>query len=145
MCLTINKNNLNPITAEQDIVCYKVLIKLSNSEILSAPIYNFVYCFGFIYSTHEDYFADIDVCDDGECLVEYGFHSFASLSDAVRFKWCLLKTTRHTFDYVVVKCTIPNGTRYYQGKQVFDKEHSLDGYCSESICIDDIVNENETQ
>ena len=96
-----------------------------------------------IYATPEDYFEDVDICDDGEGLVEYGFHSFASLSDAVRFKYRLLETTRHTFDYVVVKCTIPNGTRYYQGKQVFDKEHSPDGYCSESIRIDEIVNENE--
>lgn len=117
MCLTINKNNLKAITAEQDIVCYKVLRKLPNCEILSAPIYHFAYCFGIIYGTHEDYFSSIDVCDDGECLVEYGFHSFASLSDAVRFKVRLLLITRQSFELVITKCTIPNGTRYYEGKQ----------------------------
>ena len=111
MCLTINKNNLKPITAEQDIVCYKVLRKLLNCDTLKAPIYNFEYRFGLIYSTHEDDFTDIVVCDDGECLVEYGFHSFVELSDAVQFKWRLLETTRHYSEFVVVKCTIPNGTR----------------------------------
>lgn len=145
MCLTINNNNPEPMTTEQDIVCYKVLKKLPNCEILSAPIYNFEYCFGMIYSTHEDYFSDIDVCDDGECLVEYGFHSFASLSDAVRFKWRLLETTRHSFEFVVVECTIPNASRFYIGKQNFalHEDNSPDGYCSEAIRIERIVNENE--
>lgn len=145
MCLTINKNNIKLITTEQDIVCYKVLKKLPNRDILNAPIYNFEYCFGIIYGTHEDYFEDIVICDDGECLVEYGFHSFVELSDAVRFKCRLMETTQHYFDFVVVKCIIPNGTRYYQGKQVFKlrEELSPDGYCSEAIRIDEIVNENE--
>lgn len=145
MCLTINKNNLKPVTAEQDIVCYKVLRKLPNRNILNAPIYNFEYCFGMIYSTHEDYFCDIDICDDGECLVEYGFHSFAELSDAVRFKERLLKFTREReWEYVIVKCTIPNGACYYAGKQKFNRheDNSPDGYCSETIRIDEALNEN---
>ena len=144
MCLKINKNNLNPITAEQDIVCHKVLKKLPNRDILNAPIYNFEYCFGMIYSTHENYFCDIDICDDGECLVEYGFHSFASLSDAVRFKERLSEASRQTYDFVIVRCVIPNGARYYTGKQKFDRHegNSPDGYCSEAIRIDEIVNEN---
>lgn len=147
MCLIINKNNIKPITAEQDIVCYKVLRKLPNRDILNAPIYNFEYCFGMVYGTHKDYFEDIDIFDDEECLIEYGFHSFVELSDAVRFKGRLLDTTRHSFDFVVVNCTIPNGTSYYQGRQVFalHEEHSPNGYCSEAIRIERIVNENETQ
>ena len=145
MCLTISKNNLKSITAEQDIVCYKVLKKLPNRDILNAPIYNFEYCFGIVYSTHKDYFEDINICDDEEYLIEYGFHSFVELSDAVRFKERLLDITRHAFDFVVVKCTIPNGTSYYQGRQVFAlyDEHSPNGYCSEAIRIESIVNENE--
>ena len=96
-----------------------------------------------IYSTHEDYFCNIDICDDGECLVEYGFHSFASLSDAVRFKERLKKATRQRYGYIITKCTIPNGARYYAGKQKFDRheDNSPDGYCSEAIRIDEIVNE----
>lgn len=154
MCLTINKNNLKPITAEQDIVCYKVLRELPNCDILNAPIYHFEYCFGIIYGTHEDYFSgkrkfrkqkDIVICDDGECLLQYGFHSFLELSDAVRFKLRLLEITQHSFDYVVVKCTIPKGFRYYTGKQIFgrNEDNSPNGYCSEAIRIDEIVNENE--
>jgi hypothetical protein len=147
MCLIIDKNNLKPITAEQDIVCYKVLKKFPNRDTLKAPIYIFEYCFGMIYATHEDYFEDVDICDDGECLVEYGFHSFVCLEDAVNFK-CLLNKTfnpgKKDYDYVVVKCTIPNGTRYYTGKQKFalNEDNSPDGYCSEAIRIDEIVNEN---
>ena len=146
MCLIISKNNLKPVTSEQDIVCYKVLKKLPNCEILSAPIYNFEYTFGMIYSTHKDYFSDIDICDDGECLAEYGFHSFVELSGAVRFKERLLDITRHSFDFVVVKCTIPNGVCYYTGKQIFswNEDNYTDGYCSEAIRIVEIVNENET-
>ena len=150
MCLTISKNNLKPITAEQNIVCYKVLRKFPNRDTLEAPLYIFKYCFGMIYATPEDYFEDADICDDGECLVEYGFHSFVRLEDAVNFK-CLLnkafKPDKKNYDYVVVKCTIPNASRYYKGKQKFNRNESdfPDGYCSESIRIDEIVNENETQ
>lgn len=140
MCLTINKNNLKPVTAEQDIVCYKVLKKLPNRDMLNAPIYNFEYCFGMIYIAHEYYFEDIEICDDGECLVEYGFHSFALLSDAVRFKERLSEASRQTYDFVIVRCVIPNGARYYAGKQKFDRheDNSPDGYCSEAIRIDEV-------
>ena len=145
MCLIVDKFHSEPITAEQDIVCYKVLKKEPNSDILKAPIYNFEYCFGTIYNTHEDYFKDIDICDDGECSVEYGFHSFVELSDAVRMKERLLDITLLSFDFVVVKCTIPNGACYYTGKQIFswNENNSPDGYCSEAIRIDEIVNEND--
>ncbi len=94
MCLTIDIPNPEPSIAKQDIDCYKVLKKLPNRDILNAPLYDFEYCFGVIYITNENYFECIDICDDGECFVEYGFHSFVKLSDAVRFKWHLMEATR---------------------------------------------------
>ena len=147
MCLIINKNNPEPITTEQDIVCYKVLKKKQDNKIFKAPIYNFEYCFGDIYTIQNEYFKKPFIYDDGECLAEYGFHSFVSLSDAVRFKCRLLLVTRQSFEFVIAKCTIPNGTRYYKGKQKFyrNESDSPDGYCSEAIRIDEIVNENEIQ
>lgn len=145
MCLVINKNNLKPITAEQDIVCYKVLRKSLEDDIVKAPIYNFEYTFGQIYTIQNEYFKEIDVYDDGCVLAEYGFHSFVMLSDAVQFKERLLTYTWQSYEYVLVRCVIPNGARYYTGKQIFswNEDNSPDGYCSEAIRIDDIVNENE--
>ena len=145
MCLTINKNNLKPIAAEQDIVCYKVLRKQLYNGALLAPIYSFEYDFDVIYGTHEEYFEHASICDDGRVLAEYGFHSFSSLSDAVRMKERLLDITLNCFEFVVVKCTIPNGARFYIGKQTFswNEDNSPDGYCSEAIRIDEIVNENK--
>ena len=145
MCLIVNKNNPEPITAEQDIVCYKVLRKKLDNKIFKAPIYNFEYCFGYIYTIQNEFFKNAFICDDGECLVEYGFHSFVELSDAICFKERLLDAVQDVFDFVIVKCTIPNGARYYKGKQMFarNEDNSPNGYCSEAIRIDEIVNENE--
>jgi hypothetical protein len=144
MCLTISKNNPEPMTAEQDIVCYKVLRKEFHNGALRAPLYKFDYCFGYVYTIPEEYFDQVYVFDDGYRLAEYGFHSFVALSDAVRFKECLSEALRQIYDFVIVRCVIPNGARYYAGKQKFNRheDNSPDGYCSEAIRIDEMVNEN---
>lgn len=145
MCLIIDKNNSEPITAEQDIVCYKVLRKSLEDDIVKAPIYNFDYTFGQIYTIQNEYFKEINVYVDGCVLAEYGFHSFVTLSDAVQFKCRLSKLSPWAIEYIVAKCTIPNAARFYIGKQNFalHEDNSPDGYCSEAIRIDEIVNENE--
>ena len=122
-----------------------MLKKTLEDDIVKAPLYNFEYTFGQIYTIQNEYFKDLDVYDDGCILAEYGFHSFVTLSDAVRFKWCLSNATRQTCEFVIVRCIIPNGARYYTGKQEFkrDEDNSSDGYCSEAIRIDEIVNMTE--
>ena len=147
MCLIIDKNNPEPITAEQDIVCYKVLRKTLEDDIVRAPIYNFEYTFGQIYTIQNEYFKEIGVCVDvdGDSLAEYGFHSFVTLSDAVQFKCRLSKLSQRTIEYIIAKCTIPNAARFYLGKHIFTlhRDNFPDGYCSEAIRIDEIVNENK--
>ena len=145
MCLIVNKYNPEPMTAEQDIVCYKVLRKKMGNKKFKAPIYKFEYCFGYIYTIQNEYFKEVFICDDGCGLAEYGFHSFVAFSDAVCFKERLLDAVQHVFDFVIVKCTIPNGARYYTGKQMFarNEDDFPEGYCSEAIRIDEVLNENE--
>ena len=120
MCLVDAK--IKEIT--EDIVCYKVYVSFEGklvSPYMRSPIPNMNEItktrLGEPYGT--------------ENYVEEGFHSFATLEDAVNEKENIL---RHCHK-VIVKCVIPKDSKCYVG--TFGRRIS---YCSESIILKEVVN-----
>ena len=121
MCLVDAK--IKEIT--EDIVCYKVYYISFQGALVSPYIRSIVINMNEINKTHllELY--------GKEKYVEEGFHSFATLSDAVNEKENIL---RHCHK-VIVKCVIPKDSKCYVG--TFGRRIS---YCSESIILKEVVN-----
>ena len=116
--------------AEKDITCYKVMLIETSSWVLNSPYRNMCYFLDVKYQ--EDYFNTDKASVDGETWILFrGFHSYINLSDALsyarNFNSCVTAQ-----NFVVVKCIIPKGARYYEGSsyEVFsdDKE-----YCADQI------------
>ena len=144
MCLYIAKDADAQIASE-DITVYKVLIKnavhLGHHYYYISPYQHKPYEIGFLYSSpisfgeatygiHKnsywnDLFAGLKEYEYDTYIdeipafairtVEQGLHSFASLEDAQHFA-----TLYDSDDVVVMKCTIPAGAAYYEGKWMYD-------------------------
>ena len=68
----------------------------------------------------------------GSFIIEKGFHSFVSLLDAINE--ARLITTAFHYETYIFKCTIPEGTKYYEGRF-----NCTPSYCSESIIIEELA------
>lgn len=121
MCLVDAK--IKEIT--EDIVCYKVYYISLKGELVSPYIRSLAPNMNEITKTHlgEPYGI--------ENYVEEGFHSFATLEDAINEKEDILKHCHK----VIVKCVIPKDSKCYIG--TFGRRIS---YCSESIILKEVVN-----
>ena len=121
MCLVDAK--IKEIT--EDIVCYKVYYISFKGELVSPYIRSLAPNMNEITKTHlgEPYGI--------ENYVEEGFHSFATLSDAVNEKENIL---RHCHK-VIVKCVITKDSKCYVGTF-----YGRISYCSESIILKKIIN-----
>ena len=128
MCLRI-QSTLK--TADEDIVCYKVLQKNMRSYHYS----DFIWEIGKTYSTKMD---TIDISTKMNAIningfVEKGFHSYSSLIDAKReyfqdFRPC-----------IIVECIIPKDADYYIGTQPWE---SL-GYASNQLMVKRVISKEE--
>ena len=121
MCLVDAK--IKKIT--EDIVCYKVYYISFKGELVSPYIRSLAPNMNEITKTRLGKPYGIGIC------VNEGFHSFATLEDAVNEKENIL---RHCHK-VIVKCVIPKDSKCYVG--TFGRRIS---YCSESIILKEIVN-----
>ena len=121
MCLVDAK--IKEIT--EDIVCYKVYYISFKGELVSPYIRSLAPNMNEITKTHlgEPYGI--------ENYVEEGFHSFATLADAVNAKENIV---RHCHK-VIVNCVILQASKCYVG--TFGRRIS---YCSESIILKEVVN-----
>lgn len=119
MCLISNFDY--PSVAEGNLICYKVYI-LVNDDYVSPYQKANIPNIGEVATT--------SLQPPGLYLVTKGFHSFASLIDAVD-EADLLTTVYHC-KTCIFRCTIPKDTKYYEGK--FNRAPS---YCSESIIIEE--------
>ena len=144
MCLTIfaskdiNEGNIQPIIADHDIVCYKVLnyeFGAYNSKPIFESIYqNMCIQLGNRYNNHQR--VDVVVVNEDDDDIEYevggGFyHSFEYLTDAIEEMYESCTTA------IVVKCIIPKGTEYYQGTFCCD-----DSYASRSIIYTEVIEDH---
>ena len=116
MCL----KNAELRVAEKDIICYKVYVVV-NKDLLSPYRKEKAPEEGMIATTRLG-----NITFDN--TVHEGFHSFATLSDAVD------ASSIWEDDTVIVKCTIPKLSKYYKG--IFGTRIS---YCSECIIFNNII------
>ena len=119
MCLISNFDH--PSVADRDLTCYKVYILINNR-------YKSPYQKADMPKIGE--LATTSLQESGTYLVEKGFHSFVSLLSAINE--ANLFTTVHNYETYVFKCTIPEGTKYYEGSF-----NCIPSYCSESIIIEE--------
>lgn len=119
MCL----KNAELRIAEKDIICYKVYVVDGN--LLSPYRREKAPEKGIIATTRLGTIIPPNT-------VREGFHSFANLSDAIDVASIREDNT------VIVKCTIPKLSRYYEG--VFGGRIS---YCSECIILNKIITDKK--
>ena len=117
MCL----KNAELRIAEKDIICYKVYVVDGN--LLSPYRREQAPEEGIIAKTR------LGTIKSPDNVVYEGFHSFATLSDAVDESFIWEDETT-----VIVKCIIPKLSRYYKG--TFGARIS---YCSECIIFNNII------
>lgn len=122
MCLVRSNIFCGPKYATIDIICYKVLCKNNQNEYFS-PCQHFIYklnkCvssnFSFTLSTSTYFppqkeYTVLKSLTNFNCVTQ-GLHSFNCLPAAIKFKDYFVK------EGIVMKCTIPKGSWYYEGIQ----------------------------
>lgn len=127
MCLSLQKGETSFKKADEDIVCYKVLVN-NKKGFIKSPYIGTPYRLGELKkdgkpvkkeSVNAKYRAKYSLSRT-EVTVESGvFHTFQFLEDAKKLAihafvngyWGFLDGNMP----IVVKCTIPKGTRYYNG------------------------------
>lgn len=147
MCLYLTKRD--SIVAQEDIVCYKVLIveKISavgldfrydfrgpsfHTEPLKyrffAPFTHYEYRLGMILSADENVTIQSNDCMTffPYSISEGVFHTYKKLDDA--------KEVLKHGTFVVVKCIIPKGSIYYQGYFMLDIGW-CESYGSQVLCV----------
>jgi hypothetical protein len=136
MCLLTSRKN--GWIAVKDIICYKVLCK-KNEEYYTPYVYKKLSP-GEILGTRSFYdpetnadtrpFRNVFSDKNSErFLTGLGFiHTYKGLKSAKDL--CHDLSLRHSYNYVVFKCIIPVGTRYYKGRDEYSGAHA---YAAEEI------------
>lgn len=120
MCLKI-QSTLK--TADEDIVCYKVLQKNMRSY----------YYTDFMWEIGKTYSAKMDTTSIISGVVEEGFHSYSSLDDAKREYFVDSRPC------IIVECRIPKDARYYMGIQPL----GCLGYVSNQLMVKRVIFKEE--
>jgi len=130
MCLTLTENSKLKV-AEEDIVCYKVVLR-QYSGVYRSEFYAYLYETGVLnkhpfgditittlprITTYRSANFNQQVIAGYEQVVERGFHSFTCKKDAYKYAGCVINRMFHGIskDVVVVKCIIPKGANYIEG------------------------------
>lgn len=140
MCLASNQCMAK--VAKKDIECYKVveLYTEANEEQLTRPtmpeeFFSKFHCFKYVLG--KTYICDNFEKEVQRKIIEYGFHSYANLTDA--YSSCDCAMPRITTDLygrqamkeeVLLKCIIPKGALYFDGTA-----DTLNQYCSDKIKV----------
>ena len=125
MCLITRWKS--PKIAGEDIICYKFYMKAKDSllspyRLAKAPDINTK------VNTELDENVKSDLSNQ-YITIEKGFHSFKSLAPLLNILF-----NKEVKDYVIFKCIIPRGSKYYEG--TFQGNRS---YCSNSILLERII------
>ena len=126
MCLYIKKN-AKVKTAKKDIVCYKVVEKKAKYGYVT-PFFNMPISIG------EEY-GDVSLEKKDNLygiVIEEGYHSLKTFEDAAEFVAVLMLV--HPFcSFTIVKCVIPKGAKYYDGRTTIKFGEQHNGYASDRI------------
>lgn len=149
----IKNQDIKPLIAEEDITCYKVMIRDGNGQLKSLVKY-------FPYELNKTYHSEIGL--DNSLTIssvvvkkdyvintaEIGFHSYRDIKNAT------LDYIEYGKPKVMVKCIIPKGSTYYKGYDTVTKNlatcstmeevedcYACETYVSDNIIIKEIVDE----
>ena len=115
MCLLVNEKVAK--VAEEEIVCYKIIVKDESGTFRTPFRGNLVEMNELL--VEESFQFRSDGTD-----VHIGFHSFDSFESAIE------QVDEDEDNYYIIQCVIPAGSRYWKGR--FSSEVD-DGYCSDRI------------
>lgn len=135
MCLYVESKIAKK--AEKDITGYKLLILAKGAS--GVKIFNPLFYPKLSYTlgmeaptvTMKDY-----PSGSRKSRIHEGYHTYANIEDA---KTSMEYRTPFHNHLAIVKCTIPKGTLYYEGKD----GNNYDGFTSETITIDKVIKYNE--
>lgn len=135
MCIFIN--NVKFKIADQDIVCYKVLLKSKVDEgVFLSPYLRF-------YCTLNKQYDDNNKLDirklNTDFIINGGvFHMFANYEDAMdELNWLTFPENMDVLcSCAIVKCIIPKGSEYIEGKYIYF--HSI---ASKSVIYKEVLYE----
>lgn len=137
----------NPHKSEEDIVCYKVLVKYGqvydcilgkNRYLYSAPYRGKYYEFGVTYVDDVEPFVKCNF-DGGLTLGAGYFHLIEKKEDAFLFKTHM--DSLYSDRFVVARCTIPAGTDISRGRYNIVDEVIVDSICARSFVIEEEITE----
>ena len=137
MCLNVKKRSCVQ-TAKKDIVVYKHLsrVRLIVDSIRNEDIVSYL----TTYRRSEivigqTYTSVLEKSDYNKVKVDFGLHSFAEKRPC-----CIDGMTERA--NVVVRCTIPKGSKYYVGEFCCEKSYASNCLRYDEIIIDDLKNFN---
>lgn len=116
MCLLTKHSE--PLTAGNDITCYKILVKINKNEFITP------YKYSVINDTKKTFVASGDdkatffftMNDVTYYEVNGGFiHTYSSINDAIYVRHIIEEEQVNRAKAVIFKCVIPKGTDYYPG------------------------------
>ena len=123
MCLITKM--AEPIIAEKDITCYKVIRK----DMSSLYYDDFKWKFNKVYTS---WIATFERTKNVDHAIYQAFHSYESL-DGLKKEYYMA-----TVPCIAVKCTIPSGSRVYKGKH-----NQIEGYASDQLIINEVIGTKE--
>lgn len=129
MCLHSKSKRFKYLIAEEDIICYKSLIRWkSEDDALRSEHYNYHYIPDVIQPNVKLVESFLEVWegfrDFEEWRITDGYHSYIEVPD-------------DDPSYVIAEFVIPKGTRYTKGK--INQSDVIDGYVSETIKLTKVV------
>ena len=129
MCLYTTQRE--PAVADKDITCYKFVLKIRGIRPHQFISYfrSFRYEIGGEYITN-NFQLKPDIMHSCPREINRGFHSYSKFYDAL--KEANSKSQMLSYEYVLLKCVIPAGTRYWKGSDYSETTSEL---CSEKIRI----------
>lgn len=120
----IISNQLEPMIADKDIICYKVIKKDLQINYGSEK-----------WEFNKAFHIDIETKNGDEVIyVNKAFFAYKTIKDAF--------ASEHEIRYphIIVECTIPQFTRFYEGR---DNCSNLQGYASETLIVNRIIPQEE--
>jgi len=137
MCLFLAKK----IYPEEDIKCYKILYRNKENGRLNSPYFDHYWTIGATDSIDAEK-ADLIYNSPLNCDCVYGFcfHTFKRVEEAMLYAE-ELEHIQGPWKMVIVECTIPKESAYvYIGVVPFDGKFA-DGFASQQLRIDKILEE----
>lgn len=137
MCLTI-KTKLAE-TAKEDIVCYKILVKVNGFKFFCTPFYHFIMEPGKTYKNEDK--PDVFWCKNYGFGDVFGgfFHTYQNPEDAIyEANYLFFRGMSEVSEVVVIKGIIPKGSNYYLGESLIFNDKCA-SYASDTLILTDSI------